>query len=151
MLIKALIMMMMNCFCGMLDRRKAFSLISSRDHFQRCLPSRISDTPRAGFEPAQHLIVERRCAVVITTTPRRHKVNPGIQFRPKTFNDILCRGLLLPRLFFSTLTIILKEDIGQMCIMKTTVRDQFFTDSITHTLNLTKQYNRKVDHNDNDL
>ena len=23
-------MMMMNCFCGMIDRRKAFSLISSR-------------------------------------------------------------------------------------------------------------------------
>ena len=27
-----LLMMMMNCFCGMIDRRKAFSLISSRDH-----------------------------------------------------------------------------------------------------------------------
>ena len=45
-------MMMMNCFCGMVDRRKAFSLISSRDHCQRSSPSRISDTPEAGFEPA---------------------------------------------------------------------------------------------------
>ena len=38
---------LMNCFCGMVDRRKAFSLISSRDHCQRSSPSRFSDTPRA--------------------------------------------------------------------------------------------------------
>ena len=44
-----------NCFCDMVDQRKAFSLISSRDHCQRSLPSRISDTPRVGFEPAQNL------------------------------------------------------------------------------------------------
>ena len=37
-----MMMMMMNCFCGMVDRRKAISLISS-------------DTPQAGFEPAQNL------------------------------------------------------------------------------------------------
>ena len=48
-------LMMMNRFCGMVDRRKAFSLISSQDHCQRSSPSRISDTPRAGFEPAQNL------------------------------------------------------------------------------------------------
>ena len=68
-------MMMMNCFCGMVDRRKAFSLISSRDHCQRSSPSRISDTPQAGFEPAQNLssdFGEWSYAVVITTTPRRH-------------------------------------------------------------------------------
>ena len=45
-------LMMMNCFCGMVDRRKAFSLISSRDHCQRSSPSRISDT---GFGLAQNL------------------------------------------------------------------------------------------------
>ena len=50
-----MMMMMMNCFCGMVDQRKAFSLISSRDHCQRSSPSRISDTPRAGFEPEQNL------------------------------------------------------------------------------------------------
>ena len=69
------LMMMMNCFCGMVDRRKAFSLISSRDHCQRSSPSRISDTPWPGFEPAQSLssgLVEWSCVVVITTTPRRH-------------------------------------------------------------------------------
>ena len=63
----------MNCFCGMVDRRKAFSLISSLDHCQRSSPSRISDTPRAGFEPVQNLssgFVEWSCAIVITTTPR---------------------------------------------------------------------------------
>ena len=69
-----MIMMIINCFCGMVDRRKVFSLISSWDHCQRSSPSRISDTPRAGFEPAQNLssgLVEWSCAVVITTTPRR--------------------------------------------------------------------------------
>ena len=65
-------MMMMNCFCGMVERRRTISLISSRDHCQRSSPSRISDTSRAGFEPAQNQssgLVERSCAVVITTTP----------------------------------------------------------------------------------
>ena len=42
-----LTIMMMNCFCGMVDRRKAFSLIFSWDHCQRSSPSRISDTPQA--------------------------------------------------------------------------------------------------------
>ena len=72
-----IMMMMINCFCAMVDRRKAFSLISSRDHCQRSSPSRISDMPRAGFEPAQGLssgLLEWSCAVVITTTPRRHKL-----------------------------------------------------------------------------
>ena len=62
-------MMMMNSFCGMVDRRKALSLISSRGHCQRFSPLWISNTPRAGFEPAQNLsssFVEWSCAVVIT-------------------------------------------------------------------------------------
>ena len=69
---------LMNCLCGMVDRRKAFSLISSRDHCQRSLPLRISDTPQAGFQPAQNLSLgffEWSCTAVITTTPRRHIVN----------------------------------------------------------------------------
>ena len=73
-----MMMMMMNCFCGMVDRRKALSLISSRDHCQRSSPSRISDTLRAGFETAQNLssgFVEWSCAVVITTTPRRQHLS----------------------------------------------------------------------------
>ena len=36
-------------------RRKAFSLISSRDQCQTSSPSGISDTTRAGFEPVQNL------------------------------------------------------------------------------------------------
>ena len=66
-----MMMMIMNCFCGMVDRRKAFSLIFSRDHCQRSSSSRISDTPRAGFEPAQNLssdFVEWSCAVVLLTS-----------------------------------------------------------------------------------
>ena len=50
-----MMMMMVNCFCGMVDRQKAFSLVSSRDHCQRFSPLRISDTLRAGIEPAQNL------------------------------------------------------------------------------------------------
>ena len=45
---------LINYFCGMVDRRKTFSLISART-IVRSSPSRISDTPRAGFEPAQNL------------------------------------------------------------------------------------------------
>ena len=70
-----MMMMMMNCFCGMVDRRKAFSLISSRDHCQRSSPSRISDTSQAGFEPAQNLssgLAEWSCAVEICSTPCWH-------------------------------------------------------------------------------
>ena len=62
-------------FCSMVDRRIAFSLISSRDHCQRSSPWRISDTLGAGFEPTQNLIsgcVEWSCAAEITTTPRCH-------------------------------------------------------------------------------
>ena len=69
-----ILMMMMNCFCGMVDRRKVFSLISSREHCQRSSPSRISDTPRAGLESAQNLnsgLVEWSFALVTTTT-RHH-------------------------------------------------------------------------------
>ena len=71
-----MMIMMMNCFCDMFDWRKAFSLISSRDYCQRSSSSRISDTPRVGFEPVQNLssgLVEWSCAVAITTTLRRHK------------------------------------------------------------------------------
>ena len=70
-----MIMMMMNCFCGMFDRRKAFSLISRQDHCQGSSPSRISTTVQAGFEPAVNLssgFVEWSCAVVLTSTPRRY-------------------------------------------------------------------------------
>ena len=63
-------------FCGMFDRRKAFSLISSRGHCQRSLPCRISDTQGAGFKPPQNPTLgfaDRSCAVVTTTTPLRHR------------------------------------------------------------------------------
>ena len=71
----------MNCFYGMVDRRKTFSLISSRDHCQRSSPSRISDTPQEGFGPAENLssgLIEWICAVVITTTPWRNICNAGL-------------------------------------------------------------------------
>ena len=78
--------MMMNCFCGMVDQRKVFRLISSWDHCQRFLPLRIIDIPQAGHEPAQNLspdLLEWSCEVVITTTPWRHKWNDHIRICPK--------------------------------------------------------------------
>ena len=65
----------MNCFGSVVNQWKAFSLISSQDRCQRFSPSRISDTLGTRFEPAQNLssaFVEWSCAVVITTTSRRH-------------------------------------------------------------------------------
>ena len=76
MMMMMMIVMMINCFCGMVGRRKAFSLISSRDHRQRFSTSRISDTLRAEFEPVQNLssgIIGRCCAAVIATTPWCHR------------------------------------------------------------------------------
>ena len=43
------------CFCHMVDLGKVFSLIFSWHHCQRSSPSEISDTPQAGFEPAENL------------------------------------------------------------------------------------------------
>ena len=50
---------LMNCFCGgIVDRRKAFSLISSGDLCQRSLPSRISDKSRAGVQALLNEVVQ---------------------------------------------------------------------------------------------
>ena len=64
--------MMVNCFCRMVDQRKALSLISKWDHCERFSPLQISDTLRVGFEPAQNQgsdFVEWSCVVVLITTP----------------------------------------------------------------------------------
>ena len=63
-------MVIINCFCDMFEQRRASKLISSRDLCPRSSLSRISDTPRVGFEPAQNLIlglVEWSYAEVIIT------------------------------------------------------------------------------------
>ena len=70
-----MIMIMMNWFCGIVDRQKAFSFIFSRDFYQRFSPSQISNIPQAGVEPALNQssdFVELSCAVVIATTPQYH-------------------------------------------------------------------------------
>ena len=51
----SLVMMMMNSFCGMVDWRKAFSLVSSWDHCQRSSPLQIYDKLWASLQPAQNL------------------------------------------------------------------------------------------------
>ena len=71
----SLLIKMMSCFCGMVDRRKTFRLIFSRDHSQRSSPSRISHTSGVWYECAQNLspgVFEWSCTVVMTTKPRRH-------------------------------------------------------------------------------
>ena len=81
MMMMMMMMVMMNYFWGMVDRRKTHSFISSRDHCQRSLLSRIFDTPRTGFEPAQNLnssFNKRSCAVVVTTTSRCHNPQLGL-------------------------------------------------------------------------
>ena len=60
-------------FFRMIGRRKALSLVSSRDYCQRFSPSQIPDTPRAGSEPVENLssgFVQGSCTLLITTTPR---------------------------------------------------------------------------------
>ena len=69
-------MMMINCFSGMVDRQKAFSLVSSRVHCQRSSPSRIRNHAASRIEPAQNMssrFVEWSCAGSdnhYPTTPR---------------------------------------------------------------------------------
>lgn len=48
-------LMMMNCFCAMVDRRKMFDLISSRDHYQKFSPLQISNTPHSRLASVQNL------------------------------------------------------------------------------------------------
>ena len=65
----------MNCFCGMVDRRKAFMPYSQPGPLETLSLSQISNTPLAGFQSVQSLssdFVEWSFAVVITTTPRCH-------------------------------------------------------------------------------
>ena len=107
------IMMMMNCFCGLVDRRKMFNLISSRDHFQRPSPSRIFDTPGARYEPAKNQssgFVEWSCAAVITTTPRRHICQLNNYFLSFFWIYVYCSfGISLSSYFFSVLLWIVSD------------------------------------------
>ena len=72
-----LLLMMTNCFCGMIDRRKAFSLISSRNHLSEILTI-------ANLRYSASLIRTcaetefRLCEVAITTTQRCHSAKIGV-------------------------------------------------------------------------
>ena len=69
-------LMMMSCFLWYGWPTKGVALFPARIIVRDPHLSRISDTPRAGFKPAQNLssgFDESSCAVVITTTPRSHK------------------------------------------------------------------------------
>ena len=68
----------LNCFCGMIDRQNAFSLICSRDHCQKSSPSRISDTPRVGFEPEQIWVQAQLSLVMQKWKPLHHGVRDVI-------------------------------------------------------------------------
>ena len=71
----------------MFDRQKAFSFSSSRNHCQRSIPSRISNTPRTGFKPAQNLssgFLEWSCAVVISKGEQWGRVRLGLNVSSHT-------------------------------------------------------------------
>ena len=51
-------MMMMNSFRGMIDQQKAFTPYFQPRPLSEFFTITISDTPRAGFEPAQNLSSE---------------------------------------------------------------------------------------------
>ena len=71
-----MMMMMLNCFYGVVDRQKWCSFISNRSHYQRFSPLQISDTPPARFDPVQDLsstLAKLGCTVVKTTVLRCHR------------------------------------------------------------------------------
>ena len=51
-------MMMMNFLAEWLMEEKCLCLISIQDHSQRFLPLQVSETLRAGFEPAPNLSLD---------------------------------------------------------------------------------------------
>ena len=95
--------MMMNCFCGTVDLRKAFSLISSRDHCQISSPSQIFEMPRAGFEPMPNLNLgfdERSCTVMITTTPQHfHSALNNLKELSDEYGDMTYFSSIYPYLY----------------------------------------------------
>ena len=71
-------MLTLNCFYGMVDRRKTLHLNSSLTYSQSFPLLQIFDTSW-GFEPALNLsedFAKWSCAVVTTTTQRRHILAP---------------------------------------------------------------------------
>ena len=79
--------MMMNCFCGVVDRRKGLRLNSSRDHCQRFSPSQISDSPRVVFKSSQNHPVD---------TGRRLNVSRTFRRCPGRLLNVLCTLDLCP-------------------------------------------------------
>ena len=80
---------LMNCFCGMVDRRMAFSLISNRDHCQRASPSRIPDTPRAGFEHTQKPKFRLSCMELCSSDNHYTMVPIGVTFPKLDYVELI--------------------------------------------------------------
>ena len=76
--------MMMNCFCGMVDRRKAFSLISSRNHSQRPSPLQIPDAASRVWTYAEPEF--RLSWMMLCSCDNHYTTAPGIIVR-KTKNN----------------------------------------------------------------
>ena len=100
-----MMMMMTNCFCDMVDRRKVFSFISSLDHCQRSSPSRISDTLRAGCtHPKKAVLISDKKA---KEKSKRVEFLTDRRFFDKINNDYDLKQLI--RHFFSLLMYFIKE------------------------------------------
>ena len=107
------VLMMMNCFFGMVDQRKAFSLVSSQDHYQRSSPSLIFNTPRAGFEPAQN--------------PSSGLVDEFVQQCNQFFYISICGNLQK-----FTLTILFQADFGGKPIVVFNAKKHIFIKICVH-------------------
>ena len=100
-----MLMIIMNCFCGMVDYKKTLILITSWEICQTLSPSWNSGTRQAGFVPAQNLsshLVEWSCALVITNTPHHHDLTwkKHISSAFSTYNCQKFANLQFKLLFF---------------------------------------------------
>ena len=107
-------LMMMNCFCGIVDQRKRFSLIFDWGHCQRPSSLWMSDILQAGFNLCRTspALVELSCAVVITTTSQLHCDDEpscngaacnisSVIWQSPPFGNIFCSALLKVSISFN--------------------------------------------------
>ena len=90
---------MMNCFCGMVDRQKAFSLISSWDHCQRSSPSWISTRREQDLNLHKTWIQFRLCWMKLCSTDNHYTTAPLLQHCLNTAST--CKSFNMFQLFNS--------------------------------------------------
>ena len=111
-----MMMMMMNCFCGMVDRQKAFSLISSQDHCQRSSPLLIFNTLWGTLITTHHVEVKDNVKPVVTLIWKvPHMLKPKLEKDFKWMVDLNIQLIKKPTDWVSSLEIVDKPN-GKLCI-----------------------------------